>query len=94
MTEINWQQHVAAFRASKQTIAEYAAATGLKVASLQYYLYKKPKKRRRPEAAFKEFAVASTLAISRDERGMLTLSGIEAKQLPAIIDAWSHALSQ
>lgn len=93
MAKIDWGEHVAAFRASSQTAAEYCAATGIKPQTFRYHLYKQKTKRRRPVKTFREFPVAAELVITRGERGALSISGFDVAHLPGIVGAWSNALS-
>ena len=94
MAKIDWQSHIAAFRAGTQSAAAYCAAAGIKFSTFQYHLYKKnAKRRRRPPKRFQEFDVATELVIARDPRGGLTLSGFDVAHLPQIVGAWSNALS-
>ena len=91
MSKINWKEHVAAFRASSQSVAAYCAEVGIKPATFRYHLYK-AKRRRRPKR-FEEFQVATELVIARGHRGDLSLSGFDVTHLPQIVGAWSNALS-
>jgi len=95
MTTIDWDGHLAAFRAGSQTAASYCDAAGIKLGTFRYHLYKrgaKKKLRRRPQR-FQEFHVATELVIARDGRGALTISGFDVTHLPQIVGAWSNALS-
>jgi hypothetical protein len=89
--KINWEEHVAAFRASSQSVAAYCATAGIKQDAFKYHLYKS-KPRRSPER-FEEYRVAAELVISRGSRGELTITGFDAAHLPQIVSAWSNALS-
>jgi hypothetical protein len=91
MTKINWEEHVAAFRASSQSVVAYCAEVGIKPESLRYRIYKS-KRHRRPKQ-FEAFQVATELVIARGSRGDLTLSGFDVTHLPQIVGAWSNALS-
>ena len=93
MTNVDWAEHIAAFRAGSQTAAVYCAAAGIKLGTFQYHLYKQKAKRRRAPKRFEEFQVGTELVITRDERGALSLSGFDVTHLPQIVGAWSHALS-
>ncbi len=93
MTKINWPEHVASFRASKQTVAAYCAAAGLKLQTFRYHLYKAKPKTSTRRKRFEEFQIATELVIARDQHGGLSLSGFDVTHLPQIIGAWSHALS-
>lgn len=90
--KIDWLHHIAQFRASSQTAADYCAAAGLNLGSFQNQLYKANPKRRR-SARFKEFSVETELTIARDQHGVLTLSGFDLTHLPQMVGAWSNALS-
>jgi len=89
--KINWEEHIAAFRASSQSVAAYCSGAGIKSDAFKYHLYK-ARHRRSPEP-FEEFRVATELVISRGSRGELTISGFDAAHLPQIVSAWSNALS-
>ena len=43
--KVDWAEHVAAFRAGSQSLAEYCAAAGLKASSFYYHVHKKKSKR-------------------------------------------------
>lgn len=92
MTKINWAEHVTAFRESSQTAAAYCVASGIKLETFRYHLYKDKSKRSQPKR-FEEFQIATELVISRDARGGLSISGFDVAHLPQIIGAWSNALS-
>jgi len=89
--KINWEEHIAAFRASSQTVAAYCTSAGIKQDAFKYHLYRT--KQRRPPEPFEEFRVATELVISRGSRGELTISGFDVAHLPQIVSAWSNALS-
>ena len=93
-TRIDWPHHIAAFRASSQSIAEYCSAAGLNTGTFGNELRKQHKpKKRRSTVRFKEFTVVPELVIARSQDGRLSLSGFDAAQLPQIVGAWSNALS-
>jgi hypothetical protein len=91
-TKIDWAHHLARFRESSQSAAEYCSSVGLNLGSFQNHLYK-AKAKQRPAKRFAEFAVATELIIARDQRGALTLSGFDVTHLSQIVGAWSNALS-
>jgi len=91
--KVDWLHHLAQYRASSQSPAEYCASAGLSLSTFRYHLYKKTAKPRSVKR-FTEFGVATELVIGRDPRGTLTLSGFDLSQLPAVVGAWSNALSQ
>jgi hypothetical protein len=91
--KVDWSHHLDQFRESSLSVAEYCASAGLRRDAFQYHL-NKSKTKRRPTKSFTEYAVATELVITRDSRGSLTLSGFDLSQLPAVVGAWSHALSQ
>lgn len=91
-TKTDWSHHVAAFRASSQTVSAYCADIGIKPDTFRYHLYKAKLKKDKPKR-FQEYQVASELVVTRDPRGSITLSGFDVAQLPQIIGAWSNALS-
>ncbi len=90
--KIDWPQHVAAFRASSHSIAAYCAAAQIKADTFRYHLYKS-KTKRQPAPKFAEFTVAPELIITRDQRGTLAISGVDAAHLPKLVGAWFNALS-
>jgi hypothetical protein len=93
MTKIDWNQHVATYRAGSQSVAAYCAAAGIKLSTFQYHLYKRDSKRSQQPKHFQEFHVATELVITRASDGTLLLSGFDVTQLPVIVGAWSNALS-
>lgn len=90
--KVDWPYHLSQFAASSQNAPQYCAAAGINLGSFRYHLYKQRSKQE-GRSKFREFTVSSELIISRDQRGLLTISGIELAQLPDIVGAWSDALS-
>ena len=91
--QTDWQHHIAAFRAGKQSLSQYCAEAGIKPSTFHYHLYKSSKPKRRRQQAFKEFVVQPALVIERDVNGALRISGLDPAHLSAIIAAWSNAVS-
>lgn len=92
MAVFDWQHHITAFRASGKTVRQYCSDVGLKPDRFKYHLYKQSSKARR-DHRFAEFAVESALVISRDDRGSLSISGVDVSMISRIIGAWNDALS-
>ena len=91
--KIDWASHVAAFEASGQRAPAYCEAAGLNVGTFRSHLYKYRSGQSEP-AEFQQILVNTELHLSVDDDGQLTIGGIEPDLLPALVRAWSDALSQ
>lgn len=92
---VDWEGRVAAYRESGKSLAKYCEAAGIKIATMRHHVYKSKREAAEEtvvQSGFHEVRLPSELVITRTASGELSLRGFEAKDLPALIEAWSHAL--
>lgn len=94
-SQVDWNAHVAAYKSSGQSLADYCRTAEVKITTLRHHVYKakKPEGRRpRRKSHFQEIPLASELVITRAPSGELSLRGFDAADLSALIKAWSDAV--
>ena len=92
-SQIDWDAHVAAYKASGKSLAEYCKVAGVKITTLRHRIYKgRQKAKTKRTAHFHQVVVASELTITRMPTGELSLRGFDVTDLATLVKAWSHAL--
>lgn len=93
-SKVDWERHIDEFEKSGLKAPEFCKSAGLNLGSFRANLYKiRSRSVQRPAKTFKEFSVASEITIVRDDSGEISIRGLDASLLAAVIGAWSNALS-
>ena len=92
--KIDWPQQIANYEKSGMQIKEYCENSGIKIQNFRYHLCKS----RRPfgnkvKKSFEEFTVSPELTFALAIDGSIIIQGVDPKLIPAIVQAWSHAVS-
>ena len=87
----NWQTHIESYHRSGLSMKEFCARKRINFGTFKVNYYKIKK---RQQSSFKEYKVKSlTISITWESSNSVTLSGIDSKMLPNIIEACDNAFS-